>query len=159
MKKIVLLIWCLLGVLCASASPFYSGYSQAPVAQMTSTSSMMRSANRQTTDCSYRVQGIQTSASYVTGGVTAGDTYARMSGRRKAGETPGVGGNPEVCYCEDSDGNHKCDHCGAYFDEFDGSCSNNPCWCPIDLDWNVMLFLTAAAGIYMLYKKTKKSRA
>ena len=139
----------------------YSGFAQAPVVRMTSTSRMMNSSYDRSYSASTttRVQGIQTSASSVYGGVTAGETYARMTGVRKTGGGTEPGGNPNGCYCEDHDGDGFCDHCGALLDEFDGGCSNDPCWCPLPLDWTAILFLLALTCAYVTYKETKKSRA
>lgn len=152
MKKIVTIIVCLLGVVCAWASPFYRG-AQAPVATMSSTSSMMRSSYRQNDMPTVnRVQGFRTSASYVTGGVTSEQTYSSF-GRASAARR--VGGHPEECpYCIDEDGDGNCDICGMDIYE----CDKNTCHCPVEFDWKALLFLTAAAGVYMA-KKTKKSRA
>lgn len=149
-----------LGVLCATASPIYGGLAQRPVARMTSTSSMISSsANYMSSPM--QVRGIQTSATYVTGGITSGDTYARIAGiRNNGGIIPPE--NPDQCYCVDEDGNGICDHCGAELDEFDGGCSNDPCWCPLSFDWKALIFLTALAGAYALKKvraSKKKSEA
>ena len=163
LKKIVLLIWCLLGVVCAWASPFYRG-AQVPAATMTSTSSMMRSSYRQPDmSTNNRVQGFRTSASYVTGGVTSSQTFNRHGALRR-GSTPGLGGGegdppgdpdcPNCIWVDD-----VCIICGH--DKYDGcTCGGDgsDCHCPVEFDWKALLFLTAAAGVYMA-KKTKKSRA
>ena len=67
----------------------YSGYAKAPVARMTSTSSMMRSAaNRAATPSEYQVYGITTVASSISGGVTSNQTYPRLGAPRKAPGDP-----------------------------------------------------------------------
>ena len=108
MKKIVVIIVCLLSVLCASASPIYGGIAQAPTARMYSTRSMLSApAGGNTTYGS--VRGIRTSASSVYGGVTSGQTYARISAIRRGG--PSLGGE------EDPPGDPDCPHC--VWDEHD----------------------------------------
>ena len=164
MKKIVLLIWCLLGVVCAWASPFYRG-AQAPVATMTSTSVMRSSYRQNDMPTVNRVQGFRTSASYVTGGVTSAQTFDHHGSiRRGPGSPSGIGGltppgNPNCPYCVwDEDGD--CIYCGH--NKYEDGCTcggdGSDCHCPVEFDWKALLFLTAAAGVYMA-KKTKKSRA
>lgn len=166
LKKIVLLIWCLLGVVCAWASPFYRG-AQAPVATMTSTSVMRSSYRQNDMPTVNRVQGFRTSASYVTGGVTSSQTYGHLGSSRRG---PKVGGmEPPVdptggCQCEWEWNSDLmcwvCTKCGSIMSLDDGLDGNfhEHCPCPISFDWKALLFLTAAAGVYMA-KKTKKSRA
>ena len=184
MKKIVTIILCLLGVLCASASPIHvsasmnysssykgaersgfvhstshihhaaSGLAQVPMTSMSSTSRSMGTmpayANPVMGNTMSVSTGIYTSASYISGGVTSGETYARMSGpRRTGGITP-----PDTpdCFCEDKNGDGKCDHCGADYhegEEFDSGCGNNPCWCPIgNTPWLIISALAIAFAIY-----------
>lgn len=123
---------------------------QAPVASMGSTSSVgSRGISYGGTVAAIpQVQGISTSASGIRGGITAEDTYARSCGPRKIEVIPG---KPEHCHCED-DGTGHCIHCGAELDEFDGGCSNNPCWCPIDFNGAVALFMAILAGAYAIYR-------
>ncbi len=94
------------------------------------------------------VHTISTVASAIQGGVTSNETYERIAGLRRS-----PGGNPEICHCVDTDGNGYCDHCGAEFDEFDGGCSNDPCWCPLEFNWAVALFMSILATAYGVYKK------
>ncbi|MBQ7439700.1 MAG: hypothetical protein IJ548_02640 [Paludibacteraceae bacterium] len=128
---------------------------QAPIAAMSSTSSYgMQSASYgrvEDSSSDKQVRGIYTAASAIQGGVTTYDTAQRnVPGRRK---TESVPGKPGECHCVDLDDNGYCDHCGAEIDEFDGGCSNDPCWCPLELNWSVMLFFASLAGAYAVYKK------
>ncbi len=172
MKKIVLLIWCLLGALCAWAGPFYSGYSQAPVAHMTSTSSMRCSSYGGTNSpaMEMRVQGFRTSASGVTGGVTSSQTYGRFGAPRRS-TTPTPPPDPTgVCQCVwiydanlfgEGEGGFYCPKCGSTVqleDALDGH-YHDYCPCPLEADWRVLIFLTALAGVYKSYKQLKKKQS
>lgn len=178
LKKITLFILCLLCTITASALSYASPYkgagrggyiyttsavhqraasagmAQAPVASMASTSSSMGRgiASAATPAASTpSVQGIQTSASQVYGGVTTYDSGQRnVPGRRNSEVVPG---KPGECHCEDLDNDGYCDHCWAEYDEFDGGCSNDPCWCPLDFNWAVALFMAILATAYGVYKK------
>ena len=154
LKKIVLLIWCLLGVVCAWASPFYRG-AQVPVATMTSTSSMICSSFGKASVQTNAVQkhGFYTSASTISGGQTTLDTHPRHGGVRR--NFPLIPGLCEHCHwVQDENENWYCSDCGC---TIYGGCDCDPCHCPVEFDWKALLFLTAAAGVYMA-KKTKKSR-
>ena len=172
LKKIVTIILCLLCAITASAlsyaSPYKgagrngymhtsmhvhsssSGLAQAPITSMSSTRSSFGSERDMygggAIPSTPMVRGITTSASSVRGGVTTYDSGTPLGPRKSPG------GNPNGCHCEDLDGDGKCDHCHAPYDEFDGGCSNNPCWCPIEFDWRSMLYMAALAGAYALYK-------
>ena len=62
------------------------------------------------------------------------------------------------CHCEDKDGDGFCDHCGAPVDEFDGHCENEPCWCPLDFNGAVALFMAFLACAYAFNKvRVRKS--
>lgn len=118
-----------------------------------------------------RVQGFRTSASYVTGGVTSSQTFDHHGSiRRGPGSPSGIGGmTPPVdptgeCQCEWEWNSDlmcwvctKCESIMSLDDGLDGNFHDN-CPCPVEFDWKALLFLTAAAGVYMA-KKTKKSRA
>ena len=120
---------------------------------MSSTSSMLNSsANYMSSPM--QVRGIQTSASFVSGGVTSGETYARMSSPIRRG--PSGPGNPDwTCGCVDENHDEYCDICGCdlrFVDEL-GVCECDPyCWCPLTFDWKAFLFLSALAGAYALNK-------
>ncbi len=184
LKKIVTIILCLLCAITASALSYASPYkgagrggyiyttssarqhtistglAQAPVASMASTGS---SASRGIAYASASgvsmpsVQGIRTSASNVSGGITSGDTYSQIgtSGRRR-----GPGGLPdgacEHCHwVKDENGHWYCDHCGCTaMDGCDCGEEGGECHCdvPLDFNWAVELFMAALAGAYTLYK-------
>lgn len=151
--------------LCASANPFYRG-AQAPVATMTSTSSMMRSSYRQPDMSTVnRVQGIRTSASQIFGGITTYDEPAPICkrGRRLAPSGPPAPGDEGYCsgcdghyVWDESEGDYYCTECGHYL--MDG-CDCNPCHCPIAFDWQVLLFLSTLACAYVTYKETKNKQS
>jgi len=108
------------------------------------------------------VRGIRTSASSVYGGVTSGETLAKISTIKFS--TPPIPGLCEECHwVQDEHGHWYCDVCGC--DAMDGcDCEDKygQCWCPIELDWKVFLFFSALAGAYALYKvraSKKKSEA
>lgn len=143
----------------------YSGYAKAPVARMTSTSSMMRSAaNRAATPSEYQVYGITTVASSISGGVTSNQTYPRLGAPRKAPGDPcpdvPEGACTHCVWVEDEDGNYVCAICRS---ELDLGCNHmhdyGYCWCPIDFDWKVIFFLAVLGGVYAASKQLKKSRA
>lgn len=100
-----------------------------------------------------QVQGLLTSASMVGGGVTATETYQRMtramrgSGPAKAPSLPD--GVCEHCHWEYIGGQWICSECGA--NVLDGcECTNGGsyCWCPLDLNWGAMVFLMLLAAGY-----------
>ena len=136
-----------------------------PVARMTSTSRMLNYTSSNPNTTFERVQGIRTSASNVYGGITSGDTYSRMysSARRS-----GLPDDPHGCYChwewDDELGMWVCTICGSTMsddDYFDGN-FHEFCPCPIGCDWKAILFLSALAGWYAMYKvrngkKTQKN--
>ena len=135
----------------------HSAMAQAPMAAMGSIGSYTQnmSSYGRTAEASsnMQVRGIYTAASAIQGGVTTYDSGQRnVPGRRN---TEVVHGKPEECHCEDLNNDGFCDHCGAEYDddEFDGGCSNDPCWCPLDFNWTVMLFFVLLAAAYMVYKK------
>ena len=148
---------CLLSVLCASAGPIYRGVAQAPVARISSTSGMLNSSANYMSS-SMQVRGIQTSASFVCGGVTSGSTYARMNSpiRRGPSGPSGPPGDPWwSCNCVDEDGDAICDICGCALNIIPegGVCDcEDHCWCPLTFDWKAILFLSALAGAYAVHK-------
>ena len=153
----------LLGVLCASASPLYRGCAQAPIARMSSTSSMLNSSANYSSS-PMPVRGIQTSASFVRGGVTSGSTYARMNAPIRRGPGIGIPGNPWwSCDCVDEDGDAICDicECNLNWVEQGGVCDcEDHCWCPLTFDWKIILFFSVLAGAYAVNKvRTSKKKA
>lgn len=129
-------------------------YTQTPMIAMRSTSTAMGGASARGIRYGRptHMQGFETSATNVRGGVTAGSTYAAMGPHKAPHKSQAYPGVPE-CYCHDDDGDKVCDHCGAdYEDEFDG-CDNDPCWCPIEWDWSVLAFLSLLSFAYIAYKK------
>lgn len=142
--------------LCASASPMFEGTAQAPVARMTSTSSMMRSSYGGTSASTdiVRVQGFRTSASKVYGGVTSEQTYASMGG--SSAPRRAVSGHPGECpHCIDENGDDICDRCGMDIYE----CDEDTCWCPIGDGKDVWMFMAALAVAYAVYKKHTQKKA
>ena len=130
-----------------------SGLAQAPVASMASTGS---SASRGIAYASASgvsmpsVQGIRTSASRVSGGVTSGDTYAQIgtSGPRSGPALP-----PGACshcdwYYDEETGTWRCRYCDC--EPEDGECNHN--CVPVGDGWTAWLFVAALAGAYTLYK-------
>ena len=130
-----------------------SGLAQAPVASMASTgSSMGRGIASAATSAASTpsVRGIQTSASQVYGGITAGDTYTQISGPRRA---PGDPEGGEHNWVDNGDGTYTCTICGITISEddylegiFDAHCV------PINDGWTASLFMSLLAGAYTLYK-------
>ncbi len=184
LKKGLLIIWSLLCTVSACAigyaTPYkgsaHSGYihtsapvrssrstmglAQAPMASMSTTSSMSRGISYNEPSSTPAVQGIYTSASQISGGVTAAQVYT--SGgvmKRKVGP----GGNPGDCDC-DWQWNAtlnlwECTKCGStetdedYFDENHHHGGDCPCYVPLSGGWEVWLFMTALAAAYAVYKK------
>lgn len=177
MKKVLLIITCLWCALCVSANPIHvsasmnytstykgSGRSgmvhsapirstamgnsvmaQAPVAAMGSTGiSMGSGAATSETAVAPQVRGIYTAASNIVGGVTSAETYASFGAPRKSPGHPG-----ECPHCIDENDDGYCDRCGMDIYE----CDEETCWCPLDLNWAVMLFFTLLAAAYAVYKK------
>lgn len=100
------------------------------------------------------VQGLLTSASLVGGGMTASDTYARMTRAASPHKAPSLPpGVCEECHWEWNGTTWVCTQCGA--DVLDGChCEDEIgyCWCPVGDGWEVWFFVTALAGAYALYK-------
>lgn len=117
------------------------------------------------TTSSYQVRVIQTYASNVTGGVTSGTTYSHISSQRRTAPSPSGGGitppgNPNCPNCVwDEEGN--CIYCGH--NKYEDGCTcggdGSDCHCPIAFDWQVVLFLSALACAYMVYKETKNKQS
>ncbi len=163
MKKIVTIIVCLLGVLCAYAHP-YRGYTQTPVVSMRSTSSMLSSpAGKGIVPSQTQVYGIRTYASNVTGGVTSGETFGHVGSIRRTTPTPPQPGDPGFCpYCqwELKDGEWYCPICKRFiYDECGCEHDHGHCDCPIESDWKILFFLSALAGVYKSYKQMKKKQS
>lgn len=139
---------------------------QAPTASMRSTSS---TSGVTSTIASVSipsipvVQGIRTSASHVSGGVTSTTTYAQMHGAHKAkqsGEGPGLPeGACKECHWEWNEelGVYVCTVCGSYSNlGCDHMYEEGYCWCPITDGWQVWVFMGALAAAYVVYKTVKK---
>ena len=100
------------------------------------------------------VQGLLTSASMVGGGMTASETYARMSRASSPHQAPSL--PPGVCdQCHWVWDGEKwvCSVCGE--DALDGcTCADEYgyCRCPIEDGMEVWLFLTLLAGAYVVHK-------
>ncbi len=184
LKKGLLIIWSLLCTVSACAigyaTPYkgsaHSGYihtsapvrssrstmglAQAPMASMSTTSSMSRGISYNEPSSTPAVQGIYTSASQISGGVTAVQTYAQMNGPHKAKKSgedmPLPPGSCTECHWEWNPeiGDYVCTVCGS---EARFGCDHmyeeGYCWCPIDFNWAVALFMTALAAAYAVYKK------
>ena len=115
---------------------------------------------------SVRVQGIRTSATYVTGGVTSNQMFTPYGSPRRLG---GGGPTPPTdptgdCKCEWYWDGEKwvCSKCGSTMtddDLLDGHFHDGDCPCPIAFDWQVVLFLSALACAYMVYKETKNKQS
>lgn len=107
------------------------------------------------------VQGFITSASSVSGGRSAEETYAGMQQRAGAARAkkdllpPGVCDN---CHWEYIGGKWVCTVCGA--DALDGcDCDEHGyCRCPIDDGWQVWLFMAALVMGYGLLRKQSRRR-
>lgn len=176
MKKIVVIIVLLCAVLNVFADPYVVhttssarvtrissgfGMAQAPIASMSSTSSHRYNATANygvryacSSESTPAIRGIRTVASSVTGGVTTYEAESSHKGHIRKVILP------DVCdHCDfklNADGDYECIYCHAILEN---GCECTPdCHCPIEFDWKALLFLTAAAGVY-LAKKTKKSRA
>jgi len=109
---------------------------------------------------SMSVQGFNTSASAITGGVTTCD--AGHSHGIRITKTNGDDDDddddpppqPSVCHCvwvEVSPGVFQCKYCGRTLVE---GCDCDPCRCPLDMNWGVVLFMVAMAAVYAYIKKT-----
>lgn len=183
MKKITFIILCLLCAITASALSYASPYkgagrggyiyttsavhqraasagmAQAPVASMASTgSSMGRGIASAATPVTSTpsVRGIQTSASQVYGGITAGDTYTQISGPRRA---PGDPDSGEHNWVDNGDGTFTCTICGITISEDDYYDGIFPPECvPISDGWPIWLFLAVLAAAYGIYKKRNLHR-
>lgn len=175
MKKIGLIIVCLLCALAASALNYASPYkgagrngiyttssaqmhsigsagstmAQAPVASMHSTSRGITSTAATASVSVPQVACIRTTASAISGGITTYDQGPRRGPVRKVVL-------PWVCeHCEfeeNADGDMECIYCHAIAE--DGCHCTPDCHCnvPIGDGKEVWLFVTALAGVYALYK-------
>ena len=117
------------------------------------------------------VHGIYTAASAVSGGVTTYDAGAsphRAPGRSKNASWPdNPTGSPDCgCHWVDSgDGEtYICPICGCTWNEYEDAgmehchCVDESgyCWCPLDMDWSVLAFLSLLSFAYIAYKKRQK---
>ena len=168
----------MLDVLCTSASPLYmtsssrntysasystGDLSRAPIVHMTSTSRMMNYMPSNSATSFECVRGITTVASSVMGGTTTYDTGAPFSQRRSKGAFL-----PDVCeHCnwvwDEEEDDYVCTVCGSHAQwGCDHMHDYGYCWCPVECDWKAILFLSALAGWYAMYKvrngkKTQKN--
>lgn len=108
----------------------------------------------------HRTRGIQTSASAISGGMLAAETYSQMGGgtQTNTSPNPGVGDVCDNCPWEkDENGNYYCPICEC--DVLDG-CNCNPCHCNVPLDggWETILFFTLIAAVYTYIRKHKAQK-
>ena len=128
------------------------GMAQSPVASMGSTSAYIgRGVSTTMAVSTPAVTGFTTAASAIRGGVMASATYARMGVvKREPGHPPA----PDECpYCHDDNGDGVCDRCGCAMDDCTCEDESGYCWCPIDGDWKVWLFMAAIAAAYAASKR------
>ena len=140
----------------------------APTATMHSTSSYCGSrAETAAVQTTLQVRGITTCASGITGGVTSTDTFTPKGAIRRSGtQLPPTG----ACgHCQwvnegtEDDPHWVCAVCGCEpEDECETSCphSGGDCHCdvPLDFNWSAMLFLSALAGAYAVYKARTREK-
>jgi len=132
-----------------------SGMAQMPAVSMSSTSSIRQSVGNSgvASVAMPQVQGIRTSASNISGGVTTVDTHGHVCPniRRGPGDPDGKGHN----WVNNGDGTYTCTICGLTISEDDYLDGNfppcNPT--PIEDGPKVWLFMAALAAAYTLYKK------
>jgi len=120
-----------------------------------------------------QVKGFTTSASSVRGGVMSSTTYSSIGpkcGPRRAPEPtspppspgPGTPGYCDHCHyvwdpdANGGDGGWVCSGCGAGLEE-GCQCSTEEggagyCWCPLECDWTVMVFMALLAAGYVAMK-------
>ena len=107
------------------------------------------------------VQGFITSASSVSNGQTASETYAHISERRSFTPSTRRSALPEgVCeechWVQDENGDWYCDRCGAYaIDGCEAHEHGGHCGCPLDMDYKAIIFLIMMAMTFVI-KKTKR---
>lgn len=140
---------------------------QAPIASMSSTGSVggRGISYGGTTAAIPQVSGLYTSASSICGGVTTTETYAAMGahGPRKSVEGgPGVpDGSCTECHWvwHPELGYYVCEVCGSTsLDGCDHMYEEGYCWCPLDFNGTIALFMTLLACAYALYKvRVRKS--
>lgn len=109
------------------------------------------------------VQGFITSASSVSGGRSAEETYAGMQQRAGAAHAKKDLLPPGVCdqchWTQDSDGHWYCTVCGDYaLDGCDCEDHYGYCRCPIDDGWQVWLFMATLVMGYGLLRKQSRRR-
>ncbi|MBQ7632457.1 MAG: hypothetical protein IJS82_06875 [Paludibacteraceae bacterium] len=126
------------------------GYAYAGVASSYSSSAAAGS------DALMQVRTLTTCASSLSGGVMSSQTYSGFaggSGPRKGNGYPGIPGCDE---CVDKNGDGVCDICEAdEYDECDCADESSYCWCPLECDGKVMVFMALLAAGYMAWKKRK----
>lgn len=133
---------------------------QAPVASMGSTSSSAYHGivhGGKAAMAMPQIAGIRTTASSIQGGMTSGATYARLQSIKRG---PIIPENPTwTCGCVDENGDEICDICNCELrlvdPEGDCACKDESgyCWCPLDFNWAVALFMAILAAAYGVYKK------
>lgn len=101
------------------------------------------------------VQGLLTSASMVGGGMTASDTYARMTRAAAPHQAPPLPpGVCDECHWFWNGTTWVCTQCGAdVLDGCDCESESGYCWCPLGDGWQVWVFMALLAGAYVGYKK------
>lgn len=148
-----------------------AGMAQAPVASMNSVSRVpsygaMPSAKAMpiVATTAMPVQGIYTAASSIRGGITTTDTggHPHIGRHIKKEGTPDPGGEFSDCGCVDANKDGFCDICNHpmpedEFDECQCITEDGYCWCPLDLNWGAILFLSILAIAYGLYKKRTRT--
>ena len=144
------------GYVCATAHSHTAslGMTQAPVASMGSTSAYIgRGVSATMAVSTPAVTGFTTAASAVRGGMMASATYARMGVVKREPGHNGEPGEDDCPYCHDDNGDGVCDRCGCDMEDCTCEEESGYCWCPIDCDWKVWLFMAAIAAAYAASKR------
>lgn len=133
---------------------------QTPVASMGSTSIFpsLGISSSITKEETLPVMGIRTSASSIQGGITTADKPNRRPGsvKRSGGETPLPTGACTECHWvwDPVSEDYVCSVCGSHaFLGCDHMDEEGYCWCPLDFNWAVALFMAILAAAYGVYKK------
>lgn len=157
-----------------SARPMHTSMSsaglvQAPSISMGSTTSSFNrgiACGNEMMTSAPQARGIYTSASNVTGGVTAEETYSpAQAPSKRRNSVEGGPGVPEGTCTEchwvwhPELGYYVCDICGSNsLDGCDHEYEEGYCWCPLDFNGAVALFMALLACAYAFNKvRVKKS--